>query len=341
MAEKAVSQAAPADADMQHVLDTLGSLNPKPIENLTPQQARQQPSLGDAIKQITAEKGLPAKPASDIQTKDIEIPGPIKPIAARIYSPAGKGPLPIIVYFHGGGWVLANIDAYDASARALAQQTGAIVVSADYQQAPEHPYPAAHQDAFAAYQWVVKNAENLGGNVRQIAVAGESAGANLAANVSLMARDQHMAMPVHQLLIYPVAGTDMTTPSYQTYAQAKPLNKAMMQWFFKHALPDQDAKQSPAINLLKADLRQLPSTTLITAQIDPLQSEGIQLAEKLKKAGVAVNAKNYDGVTHEFFGMAPVVKKAALAQQFAAQQLKHAFKTEQPEVNVTPVEEKP
>ena len=158
------------------------------------------------------------------------------PIAVRIYTPKGAGPFPVVVYYHGGGWVIADLDTYDASPRALANLANAVVVSSHYRQGPEHKFPAAHQDAFAAYRWVLANARSLKGDPSKVAVAGESAGGGLAAAVSMMARDSGAQMPVHQLLVYPIAGYDLNTPSYQENADAKPLNKAMMAWFFEKYL---------------------------------------------------------------------------------------------------------
>lgn len=234
--------------------------------------------------------------------------------------------LPGIVYYHGGGWVIATIDTYDASARALAEQSGAVVVSVEYRKGPEFKYPTAHNDAFAAYQWVLANAASLKVNAQKVAVAGESAGGNLAAVVSMMARDNGIALPVHQLLVYLIASNDVNSPSYVQYADAKPLSKPLMQWFFGHYLSTPTKGDSPWISLVKAaNLAGLPPATVINAQIDPLQSEGQQYAENLKRAGVAVTSTVYEGVTHEFFGMAAVVPQAKEAQKLAADELKKAF----------------
>lgn len=159
-----------------------------------------------------------------------------------------------------------------------------------------------------------------------IAVAGESAGGNLAANVSIMARDKGVQLPVHQVLVYPVAGSDMNTEAYQKYAAAKPLDKPMMGWFVKNYLSNMGQAKDPRINLVGANLKGLPATTIITAEIDPLMSDGKLLAEKLKAADVKVDSKNYDGVTHEFFGMAIIVPEAKDAQAYASSALKSAFK---------------
>ncbi len=323
------SAPAPAGPEMQAVLDQLAKLGGKPTETLTPKEARKQPTPADAVKALlkSQDRKTAPEPLADVDNRSI--PGPAEKIKIRIYTPAGSGPFPVIVYYHGGGFVIADLDTYDSSARALANAAGAVVVSSHYRQGPEHKFPAAHDDAFAAYQWTLANAAKLKGDPARIAVAGESAGGNLAAAVSMMAHKKGVQLPVHQLLVYPVVGSDMNTPSYQENAAAKPLNKATMAWFFANATKPEDAA-NPLLGLLDApDLGSMPPTTLITAQIDPLRSEGEAFAMKLKTAGVAVNYRNYDGVAHEFFGMGAVVPKAKEAVAFAAQGLKSSFSTVQ------------
>ena len=247
-------------------------------------------------------------------------------IPIRIYTPAGEGPFPVVFYIHGGGWVIADLDVYDSSPRALANAAQAIVVSSHYRQAPEHPFPASHEDVFAAYKWTRENAASFHGDPNRIAVAGESAGGNMAAAICLMAREQNVPLPLHQVLVYPVAGTDMNTPSFKENANAKPLNQAMMEWFGKHELKNPSDKKDPRIDLLNANLSGLPSATIITAEIDPLRSGGEMLSDKLKAAGVKVEYKNYEGVTHEFFGMGAVLHESRDATKFAAKNLMKAFK---------------
>lgn len=260
----------------------------------------------------------------DTMGRDIPIPG--GRIHARVYTPrSNDSSYPVIVYYHGGGWVIADLNTYDASAKGLAEQANAVVVSVHYRQGPEHKFPTAHNDAFAAYQWVVKNAASLKGDPKRIAVAGESAGGNLACNVSIMARDKGLQMPVFQLLVYPVANNDMNSESYQKYAAAKPLNKPMMGWFAKNYLPDTAAAADPRISLVRANLKGLPPTMIIAAEIDPLTTEGKLLSDKLKEADVTLYYKLYEGVTHEFFGMATVVTDAKDAQAAASDELKGAF----------------
>ena len=190
-----------------------------------------------------------------------------------------------MVYFHGGGFVIADLDVYDGGPRGVSKMADAIVVSVHYRQAPEHHFPAAHDDALAAYRWVLDNAQSFNGDPQKVAVMGESAGGNLAIGVSMMARDAGVTLPVHQVLVYPVAGVDMDNESYVENADAKPLNKPMMKWFVKHIFANEADAQDPRINIVEnADLSGLPSSTVICAEIDPLRSEGELLAEKLEQA---------------------------------------------------------
>ena len=316
---------AVADSDMKRVIDTLKSLNGKSIATLSAEEARKQPTPADAVKALLSKDGKSASPDAGVTTKDITYDGPGGALKARIYTPAGMEgkALPVVLYLHGGGWVIANIDVYDASPRALAKLTGAIFVSAEYRFAPEHKFPAAHDDAVAAYKWVLANARSFGGDPGRVALAGESAGGNLALNVAIAARDQKFQAPLGMVLVYPVAGVDMDTKSYKDNAGAVPLNKAMMGWFFDKTVKSQADLADPRLDLAgKANLAGLPPAAVITAEIDPLRTEGMLLAQKLKAAGVQVEARDYTGVTHEFFGMGAVVAKARQAEEFAAAELK-------------------
>jgi len=318
---------AAADSDMKKVLEELDVLGIRPITTLSPEEARKQPTPADAVKKLVEKKPNPsAVPAIKVDSR--KIAGAAGQVDARIYVPEteAKKPLPVVVYFHGGGFVIGSLDAYDASARALADKASAIVVSADYRRGPEHKFPAAHDDAFAAYEWARKNAASLGGDPKRVAVAGESAGGNLAAGVSLKAREKGSVMPAHQLLVYPIAQTNMNTESYHEWEFAKPLNKASMAWFFEKYTRSPDDLRDPRLNLVGADLKGLPPTTIILAEIDPLRSEGATLADKLKEAGVKVDKKVYEGVTHEFFGMGAVVGDAREAVDFAGERLSDTFK---------------
>ena len=312
--------------EMLAVIEKLGSYGDSPLVKLSAADARKKHSPADAVKDLMQENNISAPPLmSDTTGKDIDVDG--GKIHLRIYTPkSGNGPFPVIVYYHGGGWVIANLDTYDASARSLADQTGSVLVSVAYRQAPEFKFPAAHNDSYAAYEWVVKNAASIKGDPKKIAVAGESAGGNLACAVSIMARDKKQQLPIYQVLVYPIAGYDFITPSYKKADSAKPLNAAAMKWFFDKYLNSPADGKKPWIDLVHANLKGLPPTTIITDEIDPLMSEGSMLADKLKAAGVAANYKNYEGVTHEFFGMASVVPQAKDAQAVAISDLKSAFK---------------
>ncbi|MCW0045975.1 alpha/beta hydrolase [Brevundimonas sp. BT-123] len=322
---------AKADGPMQKVLDELASLGGKPIETLSPEEARQQPTPTDAVKSLLRKDGKDPSDDMGVKTSDITIPGAAGPIQARIYKPHDHSEdklHPVVVYFHGGGFVIADLDVYDGGTRGVSKMADVIVVSVHYRQAPEHHFPAAHDDALAAYRWVLENAQTFRGDPQKVAVMGESAGGNLAIGVSMMARDAGLPAPKHQVLVYPVAGVDMDNESYVENADAKPLNKPMMKWFVKHIFANEADAQDPRINIVeKANLSGLPSTTVICAEIDPLRTEGELLAEKLEQAGVDVRHKTFNGSTHEFFGMAAVVPDAAAAQTFAAHELKRAFGT--------------
>lgn len=319
-------------ADMQTVLDEFAKLGPIPLADVTPEVARQLPPIADAAVAAaghsTVKRAMAPFPMPVSKIEHRFIPSADGDVLARIYTPEGNGPMPVVLYFHGGGWVIATLDTYDASCRALATMAKCIIVSVAYRQAPEHPFPAAADDAIAAYRWVLQNAETIGGDRGRIAVAGESAGGNLATVTALRARDEGLPLPLHQLLVYPVTDAWFDTPSYNEYTDPKlPLNKAGMQWFWKHYLGEgaSDAGSHPYASPARADLQGLPPATVVLAEIDPLRSEGEQYAQKLGNAGVPTQMKLYSGVTHEFFGMAAAVGEAKDAVEYASQRLTDAF----------------
>lgn len=320
-------QPSPAAADMQAVLNAHAALSPKPIEFLTPVRARLQPSAADAANAVMRSKGLSAAPDPAVVTKDL--PYGADPMQfARIYKPASAPSgtiLPVIVYYHGGGWVIADVNTYDATPRFLSKQLNAIVVSVEYRHAPEAKFPSQHEDAANAYGWVLKSAAGWGGDPARVAVAGESAGGNLAVATAIYARDHGLALPVHILTVYPIANSAMTLPSRQDSANAKPLNGAMLKWFGYYYSRTPADQQDPRINLVAANLKGLPPVTIINAQIDPLRSDGETLAIALKSAGVRVEQKTFEGVTHEFFGMGKVVRSAYDAEMWAVARLQPAL----------------
>lgn len=322
---KSVQAASAPDTQMKAVLDELAAFNAPPLEKLSPENARNAPSPKDAVVGILAKQSKPAVEMVAEVSHQL-IPGPGGELLARVYHPQGKGPFPVLVYFHGGGWVIADLGTYDASCRALTNAASCIVVSVAYRQAPEHKFPAAAEDAYAATQWVMANAAQIKGDPRRVAVGGESAGGNLAAVTCLMARDRQGKMPLHQMLIYPITNYAFDTLSYQENASAKPLSKAAMQWFWDQYLENKANGSNPYASPLRAEsLKGLPPATVITADIDPLRSEGQAYALRLREAGSAVRYTNYSNVTHEFFGTGAVVDKAKQAVREAAAGLRSGF----------------
>jgi acetyl esterase len=317
-----------ADEDMVALTNAYASLGPLAIDKLDFEAARNNPTIEDAVRLLLTAQGRSADPRSlvpDVTSEDIVVDGAEGPLPARVYTPSGTAPFPVVVYFHGGGWVLADKDVYDGSARGICKESGAVVISVDYRLAPEHPFPAAWDDALAAYQWTVGNAASLGGDPELIALAGEGAGGTLALATAIAARDRQLVQPVHVLAVYPVTQTSLHTASYLENAGAKPLNRAMMQWFFEHVAEEKQDLKDPRLRLVDADLKGLPSVTLITARIDPLRSDAFDMKRALKAAGVQVTSSHYEGVTHEFFGCAAVLEKAREAQKFAGERLRQAF----------------
>ncbi len=320
---------------MKRVLDQLQAMGVKPIDTLTVEQARSQPTPADAVKAVLRSEGRSTEPTPVGRVEDRTIVGPAGAIPIRIYWPqtaggasgaagatgsAGSvGQTPIILYIHGGGWVIANLDVYDASPRALVDATGAIVVSTHYRLAPEHRFPAAHDDTWTAWRWTLANAAALGADPAAAAVVGESAGGNMAAAIALRARDEGVQQPVHQVLVYPVADAAVgTTASERNNRKAAPLNTGALPWFYQKYLSREADRDNPYFSIIEADLRGVAPATVITAQIDPLRSEGVDYAQRLRAAGVRVDERTYDGVTHEFFGMGAVLEEARDAVRFAA-----------------------
>ncbi|KPC51910.1 alpha/beta hydrolase fold domain-containing protein [Amantichitinum ursilacus] len=317
------------DAQMQAVLDQLVKLGAKPVETLSVAAARSNPTPADAVVALLQARGQQALPQPVAKIENRTIDGATGPLQARIYWPQNAAAAelqPVIVYFHGGGWVIADLDVYDATPRALANGAQAIVISVHYRQAPEHRFPAAHDDAYAAWQWALHNAATLNGDPARIAIAGESAGGNLAASVTIRARDNNLQVPVHQLLVYPVTDYSFDTPSQHENKGAKPLDTAMLPWFYDKYLARPEDGSSPLFSVLRAtDLRGLSPATIITAEIDPLRSDGEAYAQRLTTAGVPVRYHEFKGVTHEFFGMGAVLDKANDAVELASSELRQAF----------------
>ena len=316
------------DPQMLAVIEQLMAFEAPPYTELTAAQAREVPGATDAVMAILRKTGTPPMPAT-VDIAHQVIPGSTSQgVLVRTYTPLeGKGPFPVIVYYHGGGWVIANLNTYEASAQALAEKTGAVVVSVAYRKAPEDQFPAAHEDSFAAYRWAVENASSIKGDPNRVAVAGESAGGNLAVAVALMARERDVQLPIHVLSVYPVADGDTESPSHQQYVDAMPLNSPLVEWFLDKYLGNPADANNPLISLVDADLRGLPPTTIINAEIDHVLYVGEELAQRMREANVPVEQKTFHGVTHEFFGMASILDQAVEAQDLAAMRLREAFES--------------
>lgn len=323
-ADKPKTQPKP-NAQMQAVLDAFATLNPKPTATLTVAEARKRPTSTDAVKALLKKQGKSTDPEPVGDVKNVLYTGVGGKMSARVYTPKGEGPFPVLVFWHGGGWVLADLDYDDATCRALCNAAGCVVVSCEYRHAPEHPFPAPMDDAFAAYQWVLKSAADLGGDPKRVAVSGESAGGNLAAVTALRARDQGVPIPVYQLLIYPILNNAFDTPSYRNNWSPF-LDKAAMEWFWGKYLTNPADGANPYASPLRAkDLSKLPPAMIVSAEIDPLRSEGKEYADRLRKAGVDVTHLDFPGVTHKFFGMTAVLDDAKDAVAKAAKGLKAGF----------------
>jgi acetyl esterase len=326
------------DDDMRELLIALSALGGKPIETLTPAQARAQPTMTDAVNTLLNKHGrgvtqpvpdVPGvtKPVPDVTTVDSTIPGPQgTELHAILYTPAGPGPFPTIVFLHGGGWVIGSPESYDAAARGLAKGVQAVVISVNYRLAPENRFPAAFDDALAAYRWAASTIGRWRGDPRRLALAGEGAGGTLALATAISSVEAGLTRPKAVIAVYPLTQTGSATESYVDSANAKPLNKAMIAWFLRNTLSTASDKTDPRLDIIHAKLSVLPSVTIINAQIDPLRSDGTMLEDALKQANVPVTRKEYEGVTHGFFEAAAVLPEAKKAQSFAVDQLKEAFK---------------
>jgi acetyl esterase len=310
----------PLDPQAQAFLEQLAAANAPPLHELTIEQARQ------VIVDLFGTKEAP-EPVGAVAHHQIS--GAAGDLPARIYTPQGGGPFPILVYFHGGGWVIGNLEAYDATCRALTNAADCMVVAMEYRLAPEHKFPAAPEDCYAAARWVAANATALGGDPARMAIGGDSAGGNLTAVVAQMARDRGGPSFVYQLLIYPVTDHQYNTVSYRENADGYLLTRDAMAWFWTCYLRSEADGQSPLASPLRAEsLRGLPPALIITAEFDPLRDEGEAYAARLRAAGVPVTLTRYPGMIHGFFSLEAILDQGKHAIAEAGSALRAAFARE-------------
>jgi acetyl esterase/lipase len=297
----------PLDPQADALLAQMREAGVRPFEELTVPEAR------EAAWGYLALAGEP-QPVASVDNRFI--PGPTADLPVRIYTPEGDGPRGGIVFFHGSGWVIANIDICDAAVRSLANSTGCVVVSVNYQKAPEHPFPRPFDDCWAATSWVYANAAEIGIDPARLAVAGDSAGGNLAAAVCLKARDEGGPPIVFQVLVYPALDRNWDTASAHENAEGYGLQRETMRWFWNHYVPSEADADNPLVSPLRAaDLSGLPPAFIATAEFDPLRDDGEMYAERLAEAGVPVLLKRYDGMIHGFYWMLGALDQARVLHE--------------------------
>jgi acetyl esterase len=308
----------PLDPQVQAMRAQRMRENVPPLYTLSVEQARQAD-----LASIRAGAGSPEPVA---QITDRHIPGPAGDLPIRLYQPEGEGPFPALIYFFGGGWTLGTIDTSDGICRSLCNAVPCMVISIGYRLAPEHKFPAAVQDCYAATLWIATHAREINADASRLAIGGDSAGGNLTAAVTLLARDQGGPPLICQLLVYP--STDYLSDTPSLYENVDPFffNKRSVAWYWGHYLPTPEDGKHPLASPLQAeDLRGLPPALVMTAEYDPIRDQGEQYAERLKQAGVPVELTRYEGMIHGFFAMAGTLDggKQAIAQ--AADRLGKAF----------------
>jgi acetyl esterase len=307
----------PLDPQARALLEQLTAQAAPPVTVLSPAESRRE------MEEATRSLGPPVRVA---RVEDRTIPGSGGPIPIRITMPEGSGPFPALVYFHGGGWVLGSIATHDGICRSLTNGAGVAVVSVNYRLAPEHSFPAAADDAFAATAWVAAHGGALDIDPGRLAVGGDSAGGNLAAVVALMARDRGEPRLAFQLLVYPITNDDLDTPSYRENAEGYFLTREAMAWYWDQYAPNPRDRRNPYASPLRApDLSRLPPALVITAEYDPLRDEAEAYALRLTEAGVATRRIRYPGMIHGFLRRAAVLDQGKNALNECAAALRAAL----------------
>lgn len=305
------------DPQISTLLELFADSGAAELYTLPPEQAREQYLLG--IKKLSG------KPPVIAKAIDRTIDGAGGPLSIRIYRPDDEqdNKLPVLVFFHGGGWSIGGLESHDHICRWLTAKSGCLLISVDYRLGPEHKFPAAVEDALTATQWTIQHATEIGADAGRLGLGGDSAGANLAAVVSIMMRDMGSSSIKTQLLIYPATDMTMSHPSHTAYGEGYRLTRPMMVWSVANYLREgRDMFDFRASPLLAKDHSNLPSALIMTASFDPLRDEGEAYAEKLRSSDVAVDYICYEGMIHGFIGMPGVVDAAKTALSYAAAYLK-------------------
>ena len=307
----------PLDPAVKAMLDNMKAAGFPELDSLPPVQLRRV-----TAEMFAATRGAP-EPVARVENR--EIPGPAGSIPLRVYTPAGSGPFPVLVFYHGGGFVIGDLDSHDGVCRALANQARCVVVAVDYRLAPEHKYPAAVEDCFAATRYVSEHGAEFNIDPKRLAVGGDSAGGNLSAVVSIMARDRNAPQIAFQLLVYPATDMACDTYSHKTFTDYF-LTDRSIRYFLGHYLRDGADKKNPqASPALAPHHKALPPALIITAEFDPLRDEGEAYCSKLAAAGVPAKFTRYDGMIHGFFTMGDVLPQGKQAVAEASAALRAAF----------------
>lgn len=307
------------DDKTRYLLSLTALVGPPSPDTVSPSEAR-----AEYVKR----GGTVAPPRRRLaRVTDVDIPGPAGSIRARVYVPFAKArALPALVYFHGGGWVLGNIDTHDRLCRVIADDAECVVVSIDYRLAPENKFPAAVNDARAAFTWVVEQSASLGVDEKRIAIGGDSAGGNLAAVTTIAGVQNQCPVPAYQLLIYPVTDLACDAKSYEKFADGYFLTRNLMFWFRSHYLPEESVLADPQASPMRAELRRpLPPALVITAGFDPLLDEGYEYARKMRAVGTEVTYRCHESLIHGFANMTGAIPAARSALAEATTALRLAF----------------
>ena len=305
------------DPQVARIIEKVAAQDLKPLHVLSPEVAREQMRLlaiGGRRDEVAAVEEIV------VDTVDARLP-------ARVYRPLRcESTPPVVVYYHGGGWVIGDLDTHDGLCRALANASGCVFVSVDYRLAPEHRYPAAAEDAYGAAQWVAEESDRLGVDRDRLAVAGDSAGGNLAAVAALMARDRGGPSIAFQVLVYPITDGDVERASYLENAEGYVLTKSAMEWFWNHYLASEAERFEPHASPLRAEsLRGLPPALVTVAEYDPLRDEGLAYAAAMEEASVSVELIRYDGMVHGFLRQLDVFDRARVGVEDIASALRRVF----------------